>query len=87
MFYTEAYMRGKVSLVFYKSMMAEKDLFKHTIGSETRIQDQLQPWANLVPVDLSELRDTLKILEADTFDELKIKLKRRKRPLEAFVRK
>jgi len=30
----EAYMRGKVSLVFYKSMMAEKDLFKHTLGQK-----------------------------------------------------
>jgi hypothetical protein len=85
--YTEAYKRGKVPLVFYKSLMSVKDLFEKQIGQDKRIQEQLEQlkYRNLlVPVSLLELCDTLENFEADTYEELKRTLKGKKQP--ALVR-
>ncbi len=85
--FTEAYKRGKVPLVFYKSLMSAKDLFEKQIGQDKRIQEQLEQLKyrnHLVPVSLFELCDTLENLEADTYEELKRTLKQKKQP--AFVR-
>ena len=86
--YSEAYKRGKVPLVFYKSLMSTKELFEKTIGHEKSVEAKLAEltYRDLDPVNLFELTETLADLEADTYEELKRKLKHTKEPIPPFVR-
>ena len=81
--YSEAYKRGKVPLVFYKSLRSTQELFEKTIGQEKSIEEKLAKLAyhqDGVPEEMSELYETLAGFEADTYEELKRKLKQKKEP-------
>lgn len=81
--YTEAYKRGKVPIVFYKVLMATKEIFEEEIGEHAEIEEKLKSltYTELGPVDLYELTETLDQFEADTNEELKRQLKQAKKPL------
>ena len=86
--YAEAYKRGKVPLVFYKSLMSTKELFEQAVGEDKSIEEKLQAldYTEIGPVNLFELTDTLDEFEGDTNEELERKLKQTKEPLPPFLR-
>jgi hypothetical protein len=86
--YAEAYARGKVPLVFYKSLMATKEIFEKAIGHSDEIEGRLAKltYHDLGPVDLFELTETLEQFEADTYEDLKRKLKETKEKVPPFMR-
>jgi DNA-binding XRE family transcriptional regulator len=87
--YTEAYKRGKVPTVFYKVLMAMKELFEKEIGNDPAIAEKLKTltYKEIGPVDLFELTETLDQFEADTNEEVKRRLKLAKEPLPELFRK
>jgi hypothetical protein len=68
--------------------MSTKELFEKTIGHEQSVENKLAAltYRDLGPVDLFELTETLTDLEADTYEELKRKLKNTKEPIPSVVR-
>ena len=87
--YSEAYKRGRVPTVFYKVLMAMKDLFEKEIGNDPAVAEKLKKltYKEIGPVDLFELTETLNQFEADTNEEVKRRLKLAKEPLPALFRK
>lgn len=87
--YTEAYKRGKVPTVFYKVLMAMKELFEKEIGNDPAIAEKLKTltYKEIGPADLFELTETLDQFEADTNEEVKRRLKLAKEPLPALFQK
>jgi len=85
--YAEAYKRGKVPIVFYKCIMATKELFEKEIGEDEKIEAKLQPltYSTMEPVDLFELTEALDQFEAETNEELRRKLQHTKDPLPPFL--
>jgi len=86
--YTEAYKRGKVPLVFYKTIMSTKALFEQELGHDEHLEEKLKAltYSDIGPVDLFELNKTLDGFEVDTNQELKRKLKQTKKPLPEVLR-
>lgn len=87
--YTEAYKRGKVPIVFYKGIMANKELMEKEIGENADIEEKLKAltYHEIGPVSAFELTETLDQFEGDTNEELRRKLKQAKEPLPPFLRK
>lgn len=87
--YSEAYKRGKVPIVFYKSLMSAKEIFEKEIGEHPHIAEKLKPltYSEIGPIDLFELTETLDEFEGETNEELKRKLKETKEPLPPFLQK
>jgi len=86
--YTEAYKCGKVPTVFYKSLMASKEIFEKEIGEQPHIAEKLKAltYRELGPVDIFELTEALDQFEGDTNEELRRRLKQAKEPLPPFLR-
>ena len=90
--YAEAYKRGKVGIVAYKSAMATAELVKTTLKLPDTVAEKFRTGAEMevAPERLDEIASTLNEFAADTYEELKRKLKQSKQPLSpaarAFVR-
>jgi DNA-binding XRE family transcriptional regulator len=79
--YSEAYKRGKVPLVFYKSLRSTQALMEKAIGQDKSVEEKLAKLTyhqGLDPENVFELTETLADFEADTYEELQRKLKQKK---------
>ncbi len=86
--YAEAYKKGKVGMVAYKSAMATAELVKTTIKLSDPVAEQFKAGAGkeVAPERLDEVAETLHEFAAATYDELKRKLKQSKQPLSTAAR-
>lgn len=87
--YSEGYKRGKVPVVFYKSVMSSKEIFEKEIGEDAEIAERLRPMTHSEcgPVDLYDLTNTLREFEDVTNQELLRRLRKSKEPLPKYLHK
>jgi transcriptional regulator with XRE-family HTH domain len=86
--YAEAYKKGKVGIVAYKSAMATAELVRTTLKLSEPIAEKFKTGAakEVAPERLDEVTRTLQEFAATTYEELKRKLKQSKQPLSTQAR-
>ena len=86
--YAEAYKKGKVPIAAYKSMMATVEVIKETIKPDDATTEKLMAGAGreVAPERLDEVAVMVREFTAETYEELKRKLKHSKKPLTPAAR-
>lgn len=86
--YAEAYKKGKVGIVAYKSALATADLVKTALKLSNPIAEKFSAGSaqEVAPERLDEVAETLQEFAADTYEELKRRLKKGSQPLSPAAR-
>ena len=87
--YAEAYKKGKVGIVAYKSATAIADVVKTTLKLPDTVAERFHADSEkeVAPERLDEIAEAVREFAAETYEELTRKLKHRKEPLPPEVKK